>query len=192
MKYTAITAAIVLTIPVTVLAEEPRNPFDTIRDEINRVDDEDMRVKRGEVNNGIMTLRVEDEKKTRGRNEIYGRNVEIDVSDLDQSAETERNRRAAEFNRNTLNRHQTQINALVNDVRDLRAGVAAAVATASHQFDPGYNGLQMSLSAGYHESETAASVALGGAGSDRVFININSSHTSRDQETYGAGMTVRF
>ena len=191
MKYATI-AAITLTAPAVLSADEPRNPFDTIRDEINRVDDEDMRVKRGQVSDGVMTLRVEDEKKTRGRSEIYGQDVEIDVSDLDQSTETGTNRQAIEANRNTLSRYQTRVNALVDDVRDLRAGVAAAVATASHQFDPSHDGLQLSLSAGYHESETAASVALGGAISERVFINVNSSHTSRDQETYGAGMTVQF
>ena len=67
--------------------------------EIDRVDKEDMRVKSGQVNDGTLTLRVEDMEKTRGRNEIYGKDVDIDVSSLDQSQEVSQNR--TDINSNT-------------------------------------------------------------------------------------------
>lgn len=67
------------------------DPIDELRDEllheIDQVDREDMRVKSGVVNDGTLTLRVEDQKTSRGRKEIFGKNVDIDVSSLEESAE---------------------------------------------------------------------------------------------------------
>lgn len=68
-------------------AVQPLSDLDEIRHEIDRVDREDMRVKRGKVEGDTMTLRVEDQKRSRGRPFVYGKNVEIDVSSLEESAE---------------------------------------------------------------------------------------------------------
>jgi len=62
-----------------------------LENEINRVDDEDMRVKSGAVSGNTMTLRVEDERATGTRTEPFGRNVNIDVTGLNQSDEVATN-----------------------------------------------------------------------------------------------------
>ena len=58
-----------------------------LRQEIDTVNKEDMRVKSGNVDGDTMTLRVEDMAKSRGRDFIYGKDVDIDVSGLNQADE---------------------------------------------------------------------------------------------------------
>jgi len=64
-----------------------QSTIDGINDRIEQVDKEDMRVKNGNVAGDTLTLRVEDYAKTQGRSEIYGQDVDIDVSSLNQADE---------------------------------------------------------------------------------------------------------
>jgi predicted nucleic acid-binding Zn-ribbon protein len=61
--------------------------LDALSQEVVEVDREDMRTVSGDVDGGTLTLRVEDMEPSRGRTETFGRDVEIDVSSLDQSTE---------------------------------------------------------------------------------------------------------
>jgi outer membrane murein-binding lipoprotein Lpp len=56
--------------------------IDDLVQEVIEVNKEDMRVKSGEVVGSELVLRVEDMAKSRGRSEIYGKDVRIDVSSL--------------------------------------------------------------------------------------------------------------
>lgn len=73
--------------------------------EIDQVDREDMRVKSGVVQGDTLTLRVEDEKKSRGRNFIYGKDVDIDVGSLEESAEIIQGDKATLFDANQYSDH---------------------------------------------------------------------------------------
>ena len=79
-------AVAIASLSVPAFAGQPCNLCD-LKKEIDRVDKEDMRVKRGAVHGDTLTLRVEDQAKTRGRKQIYGKDVHIDVSSLEESAE---------------------------------------------------------------------------------------------------------
>ena len=83
---------------------------------IEQVNKEDMRVKRGELNDGTLTLRVEDMAKTQGRSEIYGKNVDIDLSDLDQSQEVGDNSSAISTNTTNINNNTTNIGNNADDI----------------------------------------------------------------------------
>lgn len=76
---------------------------------IEQVNKEDMRVKSGELNDGTLTLRVEDMEKTQGRDEIYGKDVDIDLSDLDQSEEVSENRTDINTNTTNISNNRTDI-----------------------------------------------------------------------------------
>lgn len=76
---------------------------------IEQVNKEDMRVKSGELNDGTLTLRVEDMEKTQGRDEIYGKDVDIDLSDLDQSEEVSENRTDIDTNTTNISNNRTDI-----------------------------------------------------------------------------------
>lgn len=89
----AFAVALALTVPA-VAVQPPGNVkkgndtrLDELEARIEQVNAEDMRVKRGEVNDGTLTLRVEDMAKSQGRPFIYGTDVDIDVSSLEESAE---------------------------------------------------------------------------------------------------------
>jgi outer membrane murein-binding lipoprotein Lpp len=56
--------------------------IDALTQEIIEVDREDISVKSGEIVGSELVLRVEDHAKSRGRDEIYGKDVRIDVSSL--------------------------------------------------------------------------------------------------------------
>ena len=58
-----------------------------INKRMTRLNNEDMRVKRGRVDGTDLVLEVEDMAKSNGRPTIYKRDVRIDVSELNQSAE---------------------------------------------------------------------------------------------------------
>ena len=77
---------------------------------IEQVNKEDMRVKSGTVNGNTLRLRVEDMAATPGRSEIYGKNVDIDLSDLDQSQEVGDNSSAISTNTTNINNNTTNIN----------------------------------------------------------------------------------
>ncbi|WP_227369862.1 YadA C-terminal domain-containing protein [Halomonas sp. M20] len=99
------------------------------------------------------------------------------------------------INRNSaaIGQMQGDISELRGDVTDLKAGVAAAIAAASHQFNLGSgSGFQMSVAGGYYESENAASLAIGAPLGERTFMNINASHDSRGNAGYGAGVNIQF
>jgi len=87
MNRFAIVSVAMLALTPFMEAEAKSCNYCSLKAEINRVDDEDMRVKRGVVHGDTLTLRVEDEKRTRGRPFIFGRDVHIDVSSLEESAE---------------------------------------------------------------------------------------------------------
>ena len=76
---------------------------------IEQVNKEDMRVKSGELNDGTLTLRVEDMEKSDGRDYIYGKDVNIDLSDLDQSAEVSENRTDIDTNTTNISNNRTDI-----------------------------------------------------------------------------------
>lgn len=61
--------------------------LDALAQEVVEVNREDMRTVSGNVDGGTLTLRVEDQAPSRGRPDTFGRNVDIDVSSLDQSTE---------------------------------------------------------------------------------------------------------
>ena len=69
---------------------------------VEQVNLEDMRVKSGVVSGDTLTLRVEDQAKTQGRNKIYGKNVEIDVSGLNQSDEVVTNANDIKTNKDRI------------------------------------------------------------------------------------------
>jgi len=62
-----------------------------LREEIDTVNKEDMRTKSGKVDGDTLTLRVEDMAKSQGRDYIYGKDVDIDVSSLNQADEVDAN-----------------------------------------------------------------------------------------------------
>lgn len=133
------------------------NAFE-VSDRIDQVDKEDMRTKSGEVSGNTMTLRVEDMARTRGRDKIYGKNVDIDVSDLNQSQEVRENRENVEVNkqeivnnrrttvenrqdietisryssenRNQIETNSNRIDGLENDIRSLDDNLSAGIASA--------------------------------------------------------------
>lgn len=81
---------------------------------------------------------------------------------------------------------------IMDDLERNEAGIAAAVATASLQFDPGMPGLQMAVGAGTYRGETAGSLGIGGKVGKKLFLNANAGYTSEYDYTVGAGMTIMF
>lgn len=97
MKLRALTLAVMSTLSIHAVHADVDQRLDDLEYEIDQVNREDMRVKRGEVDGDTMTLRVEDMAKSRGRDEIFGRDVDIDVSSLNQADEVAEN--ASEIDR---------------------------------------------------------------------------------------------
>jgi len=70
---------------VQSLCSATRGSVERVSDRVEQVNLEDMRTKSGVVSGDTLTLRVEDQGKTKDRNYTYGRYVEIDVSGLNQA-----------------------------------------------------------------------------------------------------------
>jgi hypothetical protein len=169
--------------------------------EIDRVDKEDMRVKSGNVSDGTLTLRVEDMEKTRGRDEIYGKDVEIDVSSLDQSDEVTENRTeinknayGVESNRQAIAQTDIRIDNIISDMkyldRNLSAGIAASIAIGQHQFNPSHNSGQISLSGGFYNGQNAVSLAVGVPVGNSAFFSASIAADSGSRgESGGVGVT---
>jgi len=258
-----------------------QDTLDEIAASIEQLNNEDMRVKSGTLNGNQLTLRVEDMAKSRGRDTIYGKDVVVDLSGLDQSAEigsqgdsivnnttniegntqnitnnrTDINKQGDRITVNegdieglgdrvtvnegdinsqgdTLNEHDTRISAneqainefnnfgpgsyradidaneyginqnrlainqLERDMRsldrNLSAGIASAVAMSQHQFNPSYNGGQVSLAGGTYNGQTAFSLAFGAPISDVGFFNWSISGNSgsgKHNTAFGVGGT---
>lgn len=74
----------------------------------------------------------------------------------------------------------------------LKAGISGALAAAAVQFDPSYDGLQVSVAGGWYEGESAANLSVGGAVSDRVFLAAGVSHDSAGNQGYNASANFKF
>lgn len=90
---------------------------------VDQVNLEDMRVKRGEVNGDTMTLRVEDQAKTQGRSEIYGNNVDINVSGLNQSEEVVVNANDININEGNITNNSNNIKSNYYAINDNRQSI---------------------------------------------------------------------
>lgn len=184
--------------------------INNIHSKIDQVDKEDMRVKSGNLQDGTLTLRVEDMEKTRGRDEIYGKDVEIDLSELDQSSEVSQNSQKietnttaisniynySESNRQAIRDTNARIDAVMNDMKylekNLSAGIASAMAVGTHQFDVSPNaGPQMSISGAVYNGESAMSVSVGAPINDRAFFNVAFTKDSRTEAGIAAGATFK-
>ena len=76
--------------------------LDNVNARIEQVNLEDMRTNSGVVSGDNLTLRVEDQAKTQGRNTIYGKDVVIDVSGLNQSDEVATNANHIKTNKDRI------------------------------------------------------------------------------------------
>ena len=275
---------------ISVVTDGINDNTDGINDNaarIEQVNKEDMRVKSGTVNGNTLRLRVEDMAATPGRSEIYGKNVDIDLSDLDQSQEVGDNSSAISTNTTNINNNTTNINnnttnignnaddidrnsdrisnndvdifdnrvvsgaalgnsirnsvniennedrldqndvtnnrqdrdidlnaygietnrraivdtnaridGVMNDMRyldrNLSAGIASAVAMGQHNFDPTYQGGQVSIAGGHFNGANAVSLAVGvPAGSNAFFSLSAAANDGPGNESIGMGLTYR-
>jgi len=170
---------------------------------VEQVNLEDMRVKSGDVSGNTLTLRVEDQGKTKDRNYIYGRDVEIDVSGLNQADGVATNTTAIsnvhnKVTNNTQNIAATnqRIDGVMNDMRymdrNLSAGIASSIAIGQHQFDPSFKGGQVSLSGGFYNGQNAVSLAVGVPVGERAFFSASiASDSGSYGESGGVGVTIR-
>lgn len=207
LKLIAVTATAVL---MAAPAVARMNPFPGIYERLDQLNAEDMRVKSGEVNSSTLTLRVEDHSRSQGREEIYGKDVDIDVSSLDQSGDVYQLREYTRLNREYatqtsleveathygLRQNRAAIASLRGDMtalgKDLSAGVASAIAAGQHQFDPSFSGGQVSLSGGHYNGQNAISFAVGVPLGDRAFFNASISKASRSVgASGGVGVTLQ-
>jgi|AntDeeMinimDraft_6_1070357.scaffolds.fasta_scaffold16887_1 autotransporter adhesin len=190
---------------------------------LEQVDNEDMRVKSGYVDGDNLVLRVEDQKKSNGRNNIYGKDVTIDVATLKGSKgdqgergvdgvvdeETKQtinnNTSRSTVNKTNIERfdasqygiyeNTNSIDTIRNDMqtmdRNLSAGIASAIAMSQHQFDPRFNGGQVSIAGGVYNGENAVSIAVGVPLGNRAFFNASASANSGSgSESLGMGVTI--
>ena len=210
MKTKLIIAATALVIAAPALATQ------TLAQRIEQVNKEDMRVKSGVVSGDTLTLRVEDMERTQGRREIYGKDVNIDVSSLKgrdgndgmdgvsgakgvdgAAGQDGRNGSAgAQGERGSSAVLDAAIKQRLIDVDEMRgdlsAGIASAVAAGQHQFDPGFSGGQVSLTGGYYNGENAVSFAVGVPLGNRAFFHAS---ITEDSGSFGAsggvGVTIQ-
>ena len=88
---------------------------------VEQVNLEDMRVKSGDVSGDTLTLNVKDQAKTQGRNYIYGKDVEIDVSGLNQADEVATNATHININTTNITDNRIDIDALNEQVFEVNA-----------------------------------------------------------------------
>lgn len=143
---------------------------------IEQVNKEDMRVKSGELNDGTLTLRVEDMEKTQGRDEIYGKDVDIDLSDLDQSEEVSENR--TDINTNTTN--------ISNNRTDIDQNTDRSVANENRKISSFTDSPNMGRDAYFHERSFYDRRGL-----DSMFDVSNSGSFKELRTHYDTSFTVR-
>lgn len=64
-----------------------------------------------------------------------------------------------------------------------------ANAIAAQQFNPHYNGLQLAISGGYFDGQSAGALGLGGKINDRLFLNAHAA-TGRNDWSGGVSVTI--
>lgn len=89
-----------------------------------------------------------------------------------------------------------RIDSVMNDMkyldRNLSAGIASAVAMGQHQFDPSYQGRQVSLSGGVFNGENAISFAVGVPVSTNAFFNASvATNSGPGNDSIGMGLTFK-
>lgn len=89
-----------------------------------------------------------------------------------------------------------RIDSVMDDIRylekDLSAGIAAAMAVGTHQFDVSPNsGPQASIAGGVYNGESAVSLAIGAPINDRAFFNMSFVKDSRTEAGIAAGVTFK-
>ena len=95
-----------------------------------------------------------------------------------------------------INQNKVAINELRSDMnymdRNLSAGIASAVAMGQHNFDPTYQGGQVSIAGGHFNGANAVSLAVGvPAGSNAFFSLSAAANDGPGNESIGMGLTYR-
>jgi len=92
-----------------------------------------------------------------------------------------------------LDDHEDRLNGLDNDISTLRKGIAGVAAMTAIHYDTDYVGVQAGAGVGYFDGQEALALGVGGALSDRWFVNANVFTDGGGDETGGsAGFTFRF
>lgn len=102
--------------------------------------------------------------------------------------------RDTQRNTDRIERQESRFGSRIDDVEEQgrvnRAGIAMSNAIGAQQFDLNYTGLQMSISGGYFDGQSAGALGLGGKINDRLFINAHAA-TGRNKWSGGVSVTIR-
>lgn len=132
---------------------------------------------------------VEQDDRLDGHDELIGDIIEVQGL---QAQDIEDQQDQLDNHEGRITTLEQDVAGLMDDVDRNKAGIAAAVATASLQFAPDHPGLQMAIGGGSYRGEQATALGIGGRLSKHVFVNANAGYTTEDDWTVGAGLTVLF
>ena len=114
----------------------------------------------------------------------------------DNQRDIDLNAYGIETNRRAIVDTNARIDGVMNDMRyldrNLSAGIASAVAMGQHNFDPTYQGGQVSIAGGHFNGANAVSLAVGvPAGSNAFFSLSAAANDGPGNESIGMGLTYR-
>jgi hypothetical protein len=115
---------------------------------------------------------------------------------VDNRRDIDLNAYGIETNRRAIVDTNARIDGVMNDMRyldrNLSAGIASAVAMGQHNFDPTYQGGQVSIAGGHFNGANAVSLAVGvPAGSNAFFSLSAAANDGPGNESIGMGLTYR-